>query len=157
MKKITKSAFLFAGALFINLPSAQAEDMHAKSHWGYHGNEGPEHWGDIEKKYAACAEGTYQSPIDIKKSINAELAPLDISYKDTPLEILNNGHTIQVNYKEGSTLKVDGQTYKLLQFHFHTPSENEINGKRYDMELHFVHKHFLTIDLIVLQSLFQFC
>ena len=52
----------------------------------------------------------------------------------------NNGHTIQVNYPEGgNTLSVNGRTYTLKQFHFHVPSENQIKGRTFPMEAHFVH------------------
>jgi carbonic anhydrase len=55
--------------------------------------------------------------------------------------MLNNGHTIQVNYAKGSRITVGGEQYELAQFHFHTPSENTVNGKAYDMEMHLVHKN----------------
>ena len=37
------------------------------------------------------------------------------------MTIINNGHTIQVNYDGGSVAFLDGQQYDLLQLHFHTP------------------------------------
>ena len=33
-----------------------------------------------------------------------------------------------------------GARYELLQFHFHTPSEERINGRSFDMVVHLVHK-----------------
>lgn len=53
---------------------------------------------------------------------------------------MNNGHTIQVNVSAGNTLKLDGDTFTLQQFHFHAPSENEIDGKQFPLEAHFVYK-----------------
>jgi carbonic anhydrase len=53
--------------------------------------------------------------------------------------IVNNGHTIQLNIADGSTLAAPGGSYKLLQFHFHRPSEHQIGGKSFPMEVHFVH------------------
>src|SRR5882672_10522922 len=35
--------------------------------------------------------------------------------------------------------KVGNDTYKLVQLHFHRPSEHMIHGKRAPMEVHFVH------------------
>lgn len=58
-----------------------------------------------------------------------------------PLEVLNNGHTVQVNYAPGSTVSINGETYNLLQFHFHTPSEHLFEGKAAPMELHFVNQN----------------
>ena len=67
-------------------------------------------------------------------------APLILSYHETTLEILNNGHTIEDDYHGGGTLTVDGHAYKLAQFHFHSPSEHTIDGKHAPMEMHLVHK-----------------
>jgi carbonic anhydrase len=39
----------------------------------------------------------------------------------------------------GAKLYIDRKEFQLLQFHFHTPSENTINGKYFPMEAHFVH------------------
>ena len=36
-------------------------------------------------------------------------------------------------------MTVDGRTFELKQFHFHAPSENQINGTSFPMEAHFVH------------------
>jgi len=110
-------------------------------HWGYEGHGGPAHWAELEKENAVCGAGQRQSPIDIANATNAGLAPIAFDYRDAALEILNNGHTIQVNRGEGSSISVDGEKYELVQFHFHTPSENTVGGKPFDMELHLVHKN----------------
>jgi carbonic anhydrase len=109
-------------------------------HWGYEGAEGPEHWGELSKKYKACSEGEKQSPIDITGAKGADLKNIKFDYKPSKINILNNGHTIQVNYDKGSSITVDGTEFKLLQFHFHTPSEHVVRGGSYDMEMHLVHK-----------------
>ncbi|MCI4625681.1 MAG: carbonic anhydrase family protein [Candidatus Magnetoovum sp. WYHC-5] len=110
-------------------------------HWTYEGAEGPNSWGELSKDYAICKTGKEQSPIDITKTVKANLGGIEFDYRDTPLKILNNGHAIQVNYTTDSFIRLKGETvYKLLQFHFHSPSENTTQGKLYDMEVHLVHK-----------------
>ncbi len=52
---------------------------------------------------------------------------------------MNKGHTVQVNVDAGSMLSVDNQSFELLQFHFHSPSENTIEGESFPMEMHLVH------------------
>src|SRR5881396_404866 len=69
----------------------------------------------------------------------AELPPLGFEYRSVPLNIINNGHTIQVNYGPGSTLTVGDKTYALKQFHFHHPSEESIDGRGFDLVAHLVH------------------
>lgn len=94
--------------------SAQA-DGHGP-HWSYHGHGGPAHWAELDPAFEACAKGLSQSPINISKTEKADLPA-------------------------GNSLKVGEQSYELLQFHFHTPSEEAVAGKRAAMVAHFVHKN----------------
>ncbi len=115
---------------------------HAKSahnvHWGYEGDNGPEHWGD---NFATCAAGKKQSPLNIVGPFEKAKDVVKAEYKEGPMKIINNGHTIQVNIEAGSgTLTVNKEQYELLQFHFHRPSEEQIDGKTLAMTVHFVHK-----------------
>jgi len=110
-----------------------------KAHWAYQGAEGPNDWGKLDSAFATCSSGHTQSPIDIKNAKKSKLPPLKFDYKAVPLDIIDNGHTIQVNYAPGSTLMVGDKTYELKQFHFHHPSEEHVNGRGYDMVAHLVH------------------
>jgi carbonic anhydrase len=111
------------------------------AHWGYEGEQGPSHWGDLDVASKACSIGSQQSPIDIRSSITARLPPLQIAWPKKPNMIVNNGHTIQVNADPGNTLTVGKDKYDLLQYHFHHPSEHLIGGKNFPMEVHFVHRN----------------
>ena len=119
-------------------------------HWSYSGETGPEHWGEIDKANAACSAGSQQSPLNISGSVKAVLPPIGVSWKKDGGRMVNNGHTIQVNVPPGSTLSRGGSKYELLQYHFHHPSEHLIEGKRFAMEVHFVHKNIDNDDLGVL-------
>lgn len=111
-------------------------------HWGYHGeHEGPARWAELDPSFETCAKGGRQSPIDISNTVKAELPSLNFDYSKVEPTIVNNGHTVQVNVPVGSQFKVGGQSYSLLQFHFHTPSEETIGGKHTAMVAHFVHKN----------------
>lgn len=109
-------------------------------HWGYEGAEGPEFWGELSPDYALCSTGQEQTPIDIPAAAPTNPADITFNYQPTALTILNNGHTVQVNYDAGSSIDVGGKTYQLKQFHFHTPSEHTMNGQATDLELHLVHQ-----------------
>lgn len=126
------------------VPSAvqAAEEHGAAPHWSYEeGHGGPQEWGKLAPEYQACSIGKEQSPIDLTKSIPATLGDPVVTWSTAmPVTVVNNGHTIQVNCPPGSTLVLDGETYELLQFHFHHPSEHTIDGKGAAMEVHFVHK-----------------
>ncbi len=110
-----------------------------KPHWEYAGEHGPNHWVEVSDDFAMCAAGKLQSPFNISADITAKLPALGLNYQAAPMKIINNGHTIQADQTGGGTLNVDGKTYDLLQFHFHTGSEYAIDGKSYPLEVHFVH------------------
>jgi carbonic anhydrase len=111
--------------------------------WGYTGDGGPDKWGDLEPAFALCKSGKSQTPIDLsgKAAKGPALKGLVFQYPTIPLTIFNNGHTVQVPAGASGTLTEGADTWDLLQFHFHSPSEHTVDGKRFDAELHFVHKN----------------
>ncbi len=118
---------------------ASAEAGHA-AHWSYEGAGGPEGWGRMKPEFAKCSTGTRQSPIDIRDGIKVSLDAVAFDYKPTAFRVIDNGHTVQVNVAPGNSIEVMGRRYDLLQFHFHRPSEERIDGKQFDMVAHLVHK-----------------
>jgi len=125
-------------------PTKSAKEKSAKeekhgAHWAYEGKEGPENWAKLKPEFATCDVGRNQSPINIDEAIDAPLKPLKGIQKVTAKEILNNGHTVQANFKFGNMLLLDDVPYQMKQVHFHAPSENTIKGKSYPLEAHFVH------------------
>jgi carbonic anhydrase len=111
----------------------------AAQHWSYEGEAAPANWSKLDPKFVMCGIGRNQSPIDLGGFVEADLKPLAMKYSANATEILNNGHTVQVNHAPGSMLTVDGKSFELKQFHFHAPSENTINGKQFPLEMHLVH------------------
>ena len=124
------------------MPRFAVPAAHNTPHWNYSGSSGPTHWATLEEDYNTCGVGTTQSPIDIRdESVQkSDLPSIEFRYKPSKLKIVDNGHTIQVNYEPGSSITVGDKQYELVQFHFHKPSEEEVNGKSYDMVAHLVHR-----------------
>ena len=120
---------------------AGAEGQGKEAHWSYEGEHGPDNWGNVKPEFKQCQAGLEQSPVDIGDATPGDLAKIEFNYQPSPIKVVNNGHTIQVNYSGDSSIKVGSQVYKLVQFHFHSPSENTVKKKPFDMELHLVHKH----------------
>lgn len=110
------------------------------AHWSYDGDTGPAHWGSMKPEFSACSQGKSQSPINIVDVIDIELPAINFAYQATQIDLVNNGHTVQSNYAPGSSITVAGTRYELLQFHFHAKSENAVDGKRFPLEAHLVHK-----------------
>lgn len=108
-------------------------------HWRYAGKDGPDNWAKLSPAFALCGKGKRQSPIDIQDSINVDLEPIEFSYHPSKFRIVDNGHTVQVNFSVGNVITVMGRTWRLVQLHFHQPSEDRINGQGFAMEMHLVH------------------
>lgn len=125
----------------------------ALPHWSYNGETGPEHWPELEVS-SAC-DGAYQSPVNlVNYSADKSLIPIAFFYNDSThiYNVKNNGHTIQYNFDAGDYLNYNGTRYNLAQFHFHEPAEHLVEGIRYPMEIHLVHKsaggHFAVIAIM---------
>ncbi len=142
MQRLTGVRWLLLVGVLLGLGGfvrpASAEDA---AHWSYEGDAGPAHWGELSPDFALCSTGSEQSPVDIPSSAPTNANGLSMSYQPSAVNIFNNGHTIQVNYDDGSNLMLDGQTYKLVQFHFHASSEHTLGGQPMPMELHMVHRN----------------
>ena len=140
-----KPAMLTEYEMAPKTPSAMAA-AHAESHevhWSYEGANGPQAWGSLKPDFNLCAQGKRQSPINIEESatLHGPAEPLQFNYSASSGSVVNNGHTIQVDVYGDNVMTVRGSTYKLLQFHFHTPSEEQINYRSYAMVAHLVHKN----------------
>jgi carbonic anhydrase len=118
---------------------ADAKKGEHKPHWTYEGKEGPENWAKLSPEFSTCEAGRNQSPINIEDSIHAAIKPLKAIQKFPAKDIFNNGHTVQINFKEGNMLALDNAAFQMKQVHFHAPSENTIHGKSFPLEAHFVH------------------
>jgi carbonic anhydrase len=110
------------------------------THWSYEGETGPLNWGKINPEWAKCAAGERQSPIDIHDGIKVDLEQIGFDYKPSAFNVIDNGHTVQVTVGTGNYITVQNRAYELVQFHFHRPSEERINGKGFEMVVHMVHK-----------------
>lgn len=123
----------------------------------YTGDKGPAFWGELNPDWEAClGKGGMQSPIDINNVRNDwRLSPLKLHLDETEIHMINNGHAIELEYEEGSTLKFEGVVYDLLQFHFHTLSEHTVEGNHGAMELHAVFKNMESGKLAVIGMLYS--
>lgn len=139
-------------------PGDEPEDARSTSHakhWGYAGEGGPEHWGELSQDNRPCAAGLQQSPIDLSGALVAKApAPVPRWLPTMGASVVNNGHTLQVNVGNAGVITLAGKTYTLKQFHFHHPSEHTIDGRAFPLEAHFVHAAS-DGDLAVIGVLFE--
>ncbi|XP_004300792.1 PREDICTED: alpha carbonic anhydrase 7-like [Fragaria vesca subsp. vesca] len=146
-KSISTSLFLLLLLLQILHPTPiTAQEVEDETEFDYlkDSGKGPEHWGDLREDWAACKNGTMQSPIDLRSEI-VQVRPnkgeVKLKYKPSNATIRNRGHDISIQWKLGDagSVEINGTDYWLIQGHWHSPSEHTINGKRFDLELHMVH------------------
>lgn len=134
---------IFTASLLVALMSVggYANDGHNAPHWDY-AEHGPSRWGEFGE---TCAKGKAQSPINIltnqTNSLDANNAVVFKEDVQTQATVVDNGHAIQANIANGGLLSIEGKEYKLLQFHFHGKSEEQIDGKQMDLVAHMVHKN----------------
>lgn len=127
--------------------AAHHDETHGAVHWGYEGDEGPEHWADLSPEFSVCASGREQSPIDLSGATSVSGEQIDrlvgevvvtADQRAEVMDIVNNAHTIQVTPDVDVAIVIDGIRFGLAQYHFHAPSEHAIAGQRYPLEAHFV-------------------
>lgn len=153
MKTSTLTCFVYALSVLFLIACKDDDEIQVCDHfhWGYEDQGAPEHWGTC---FSDC-NGVMQSPINIDMAIaDPSLSPLQHTYLSTSVNIINNGHTLQLNYAPGSILTLGTQQYELLQFHFHALSEHLLSGTRFPLEVHLVHRHAATGQLAVIGVLF---
>lgn len=138
-QQAARMTLLILGAwVLLSFPVIAGEEP---PHWSYGSDANPTQWGRLSHDFALCDVGHDQSPIDVNHVILGSPAAIEFNYAPTPLTVVNTGHTIQVNYEAGSSVTIDGKSYELVQFHFHTPSEHTTDGHASAMELHLVHQN----------------
>jgi carbonic anhydrase len=136
---IARKSFFVSFLLVLSLAGVAAA---ADCSWSYSGATGPAHWAEIcQPANLVCVAGARQSPIDLPAAPEGDLPTLHFHYRPTPLEVENNGHTIEVKVTSDSYLQIGQERFQLVQFHFHTPSEHRLQGEEFPMELHFVHRN----------------
>lgn len=133
---------------------------------------GPNFWGSLTFPFATCGSqfdpvlqaeqaafvevGKKQTPVNIvtANTVREALPALVFKYRPSPFIVENTGHVVEVPYEPGSSIRVGQDTYELLQFHLHAPSEHAVNGQLAAAELHLVHRNAL-LDLAVVGVMIQ--
>jgi len=136
MRELIRALLAAAVGLSLAGPALAAGD---EDHWGYAGEDGPDHWAKLSKDYRAC-RGGQQSPVDLIATHRADNEDIKLRWAPFAPEVVNNGHTIQANAPKGNRTVFGGRSYILLQVHFHHRSEHTITGQHQPMEAHFVYR-----------------
>ena len=136
---VIRTAALAVVVLAAAALSASAAD---ETSFGYDCEDCPANWGNLSDDFAACFEGTKQSPIafDRGSAKRKRLPRLRISYGESPLKVERKETNFEAFVEEGSNaIRIRGKRFDLVQFHFHSTAEHVVDGERAALEMHFVH------------------
>ncbi len=128
--------------LALLLVSAASFAAAASTHWTYEGTEGPASWGQLSQDFRLCEQRRAESPIDITsaRKAPADTPRLAFNYGPLPVHLLNTGHAMQfVAAPDKDSVTLGDTSYKLQQFHFHSPGEERFAGKSSPLDMHLVH------------------
>jgi carbonic anhydrase len=134
----TRVLHLFTLSLFAAAAFADEKCPSPLSYWGY---SGPAQWPKFPIAENQCG-GERQSPIDLTTEMRAVRDVITLAYDTCAVTIQNTGHDIEVRpASDANKIKIDGKgIYKLVQFHFHVPSEHTIPGVPAAAEMHILHE-----------------
>jgi carbonic anhydrase len=133
---ILKSLFIAVVLVLALAAPAMAQEVE----WDYEGERGPANWGTLSPAFSTCSTGQAQSPIDLRGADRVVAEPIRADYRPTRLVLENNGHTVEGVPAREQRLWIGAKEFELAQFHFHTPSEHAVTGRRAPLEVHFVHQ-----------------
>jgi carbonic anhydrase len=130
------SLFFFTGAALFSVPAAHAVN------WTYDGVAGSEEeWSNIDKKNAACENGKEQSPVQIGYTKNESLPPLVFHYGEAKAHLQQKEYTLVADVQNDVTMTDKDKTYRLVEIRFHTPSEHEVLGRFWPLEIQMMHRN----------------
>lgn len=129
-----------SASCYHGLSARQADGTVTPNAFNYTALGGPLNWFGLNANNSACSEGKFQSPINIETNVVSYATPGSIKMEVPSVpsaKFENLGSGMEVVMPNG-TLTINGTSYPLAQFHFHTPSEHRINNEYFPMECHFV-------------------
>ena len=127
-----------AGLALVGCGGDGAEDLQSPP-WGYSAANGPDRWAELDPHNAACADGGRQSPVDIAGYQADAAAPPAFSYQGKSTHLEHLATTVHVRFGGRNVMTYDDGDYVLRQIHWHTPSEHQVDGRSFPMEMHLVH------------------
>ena len=60
----------------------------------------------------------------------------------------NTGEFVKVIYEDGGGVRLGDEFYQVVEAHFHNPSEHTVEGRRFALETHLVHRRESEIAVV---------
>lgn len=84
--------------------------------------------------------GKRQSPVDISGYVDGGPSRLSFEYGGGAAYLENTGEFVKVHYEDGGGIWLGDDSYRLVEIHTHNPSEHTVDGRRFALEAHLVHR-----------------
>lgn len=116
---------------------------------------GPANWGDLRPEWRLCSIGMEQSPVAINEADichEQNVHRLTLNYKNSSSARLQlSDHDVKLEWlQDRDSVYWDGEEYKVINLHWHTPAEHSINGVSFALEAHIVHEGYDHGKLLVI-------
>jgi carbonic anhydrase len=121
--------------------------------WDYEGPRGPESWGQLNSKYKRCETGQRQSPINLVWQRPQKFRPLKVNYGPGQATIINAGYTFRLELTPQSSIRFQNEDYILEKIEFRTPSEHQLSGNSFPMEVQFYHRSSNGLKQVIMSAL----
>ena len=92
--------------------------------------------------------GARQSPVDICGYVDGGPSRLSFEYGGGAAYLENTGEFVKVHYEDGGGIRIGNDSYRLAEIHTHNPSEHTVDGQRFALEAHLVHRRGSEIAVV---------
>lgn len=92
--------------------------------------------------------GAQQSPVDISGYVDGGPSRLSFEYGGVAAYLENTREFVKVHYEDGGGIRVGDDSYRLVEIHTHNPSEHTVDGQRFALEAHLVHRRESEIAVV---------
>ena len=107
----------------------------AATNWSYEGETGPAMWGQLKSEFKQCGSGVNQSPIDIPRHAFLSREWVSRRWKNESGNFVVEGKSVRLDLSGNTQLEMDRKKFKVKQLHMHSPSEHQLSGLSYPMEI----------------------
>ena len=117
-----------------------ASPAHARVFWDYEGkNTGQDSWSEVSPEFALCNTGSNQSPVAIGSTRQKKLPALEFHYQPANTTLTLDRYSVVAKPATRMFFSEQDEDFTLTEMLVRSPSEHEVLGVFYPMELQLFH------------------
>lgn len=106
--------------------------------WSYAGETGPSMWGQLRPEFSQCSSGLHQSPIDIPRHAFLTRQWVRTHWGKELGTVASDRQFFKVDLSGKVRFDVDRKSFRAKEIHLHSPSEHQLSGLSYPMEIQMI-------------------